>query len=484
MKLLLINPRGPETFWQFNWLAKYLLPDRGQINPPLGLATVAALTPDDWEVEIIDENIEEVPLETDADIVGVTATNIEYKRQVELLEHFRKQGKYTVAGGPYVSLVPEKYLLKAKTLVCGEAERTWPKFCQDWPNPKPLYNEAGTIQLEEVPVPRFDLLKMERYLYATMQFSRGCPFACEFCDAIVMFGRTPRTKPFNQVKAELDELYANGVRNVFFADDNLIGNKKIAKQLFRTLIEWQEENGPMKFGTEASINLAYDDELLSLMREANFDWVFIGIETPDPQTLKNTGKGQNAARDMMESIRKIYETGMHIYAGFIVGFDEDDVTVFDRQYDFIMESGVQVAMISPLIAFPRTPLYARLEKDGRLLGDGHVMDNTHGGTNIIPKNMTYEELIEGHKSLYKKLYTYENIAKRIENKMRWLKDAQVYNDYGDFKTSRKLNAALPMDMRTVGEMNGNDKRLVLKEWSLGLMVKDYVERNVLGGSNS
>ncbi len=481
-KLLLINPRGPDSFWEMRWFIDYLLPGKSHVSPPVGLATIAALTPDDWEIEIIDEYVDEVPMETDADIVGVGGTCLQYPRQRELIQHFNRQGKYTVAGGPYVSLVPSDYACLADTRVVGEAEYTWPRFCADWPRPQSEYVEFGDVALTDSPTPRFDLLKLDQYLYSTVQFSRGCPFRCEFCDAIVIYGRKPRTKDNDQIIAELDQAYARGVRSVFFAEDNLIGNKKVAKALFRRLIEWRAGfDEPMKFGTEVTLNIAYDDEMLALMREAGFDWVFIGLETPNNDTLIDVKKNQNTKADMIESVYKIYRAGVHIYAGFILGFDEDTTESFEAMRDFVQASGVQVAQISPLIAFQRTPLYDRLKKDGRLLSEDITMDIAIGDTNIIPKQMTRDELRRGHRWVYEQLYTYEAIAERVAIKAREMGTAGMeYNDYGNFGTARKLKRSIPEQYR---DMPKELRPMMLKEWSMGLMIKDYVEAN-LSGSDS
>ena len=482
-KILLISPRGTESFWEMRWFTDHLLSGKKHVSPPIGLATIAALTPNDWEVEICDEYIEEIPWDTAADIVGVTGTCLQYPRQIEILRKFRRLGKYTVAGGPYVSLVPERYSGEADALVLGEAEYTWPQFCQDWPSPATFYKDFRTPDLADSPIPRFDLLKLDQYLYATAQFSRGCPFACEFCDAIVIYGRKPRTKGIDQMIAELEAAYAAGARNLFFAEDNLIGHQGAARKLFRALAEWQETlPEKMKFGTELSINAAYDDEMLYLMRKANFDWVFVGIETPNLETLKNIGKPQNTKQDLIQSIYKMYRAGIHVYGGFVLGFDEDDPSVFDRMYKFIMRTGIQVAQISVLVAFPKTPLFERLKSDGRLAHEDASPDLFKGYTNIIPLKMTREQLALGHRLLYKKLYTHEAIAERINVKVKEMGNAgMVYNDYGNFATARRLIKAIPTDIRRTPKKL---RPMVLKEWSLGLMIKDFVERTANGRDSS
>ncbi len=307
---------------------------------------------------------------------------VQFQRQSELLAYYRGRGLSVVAGGSYASLCPEKYAERADAVIAGEAEYVWPQFCKDFEAgiPEALYRETGTVELPDSPVPRFDLLKLDLYSGASLQFSRGCPFRCEFCDIIVMFGRRPRVKTMEQVGRELDALRAQGVKRVFFVDDNLIGNRPQAKALLHFLKDYQtRHNYQFGFGTEASLNLASDDELLRLFREANFSWVFIGIETPDEASLKETKKTQNVGGNMLENLYRVYANGIDVLAGFIVGFDNDTLETFDVQHDFIMASGIQSAMIGLLHALPRTPLYERLEKEGRLRDDGHHLRQHAGG---------------------------------------------------------------------------------------------------------
>jgi radical SAM superfamily enzyme YgiQ (UPF0313 family) len=395
VKLLLINPKFPESFWSFKWAVENFMPGKRTLNPPLGLATLAALCPADWEVEIVDENIETIPLRPDVDMVGVCGMGVQFPRQKELLAFYKHRGYFVVAGGSYASLCPEEYTELADAVIAGEAEYIWPEFCRDFEagNTRKLYHETGSVSLSDSPVPRFDLLNLSKYQAVSLQFSRGCPFRCEFCDIIVMFGRKPRTKPLEQVGRELDELRKQNVRSLFFVDDNLIGNKPRAKDLMRFLVEYQKKHDyEFRFGTEASLNLSRDDELLTLFRAANFEWVFIGIESPDEDSLKETKKLQNTSQDILESVRKIYSYGVDVLAGFIVGFDNDTTEVFDKQYEFITQSGIQSAMIGLLMAIPKTPLYERLESEGRLIPESKGSDNTRLQTNVLPKNMSFNEM--------------------------------------------------------------------------------------------
>jgi len=436
MRLLLINPKFPESFWSFKWAINDVLPGKRAINPPLGLATLAALCPKDWQVEIVDENIEAVPLAPEADIVGVCGMGVQLPRQRELLAYYRGLGYYVVAGGSYASLCREEYGSLADTVVAGEAEYIWKEFCRDYSrgSPKPLYHEDGTVDLTDSPIPRFDLLKLERYSYAALQYSRGCPYRCEFCDIIVMFGRKPRVKSLEQVSGELDELRKAGVRSVFFVDDNMIGDRPRAKELLRFLARYQEQHRyNFSFGTEASINMAQDPELLELFRAANFGWVFIGIESPDPASLKETLKTQNLHEDTLTSIRRIYTYDIDILGGFIIGFDNDTLETFDRQYEFIMASGIQSAMIGLLIALPHTPLYERMQREGRLRPVKDPTNNTRPQSNIVPKNMTHDEMDAAYQELYDRLLTDGAIARRIRNKFRYLRAPSYQSGFSVFQ---------------------------------------------------
>lgn len=491
MRLLLINPRYPESFWSFKWALDHILPGKRAVNPPLGLATLAALCPPHWDVTIVDENVESVPLAPEADIIGVCGMGVQFRRQKELLAFYRKAGYCVVAGGSYASLCPERYTGLADTVVAGEAEYIWRVFCADFERgaAQPLYRESGTVSLADSPVPRFDLLKLDKYSTATLQFSRGCPYLCEFCDIIVMFGRRPRYKGVEQIGLELDALRRFGQRNVFFVDDNLIGHRAAARELLLYLAEYQRKHDyAFHFGTEVSLNLAQDRELLTLFQNANFTWVFIGIESSDPETLKQTRKTQNLHEDALTSVRRIYAHGIDILAGFIVGFDNDTLKTFEQQYRFIVNSGVQAAMVGLLTALPKTPLYERLEKEGRLRLAADGTDNTRPATNLVPKRMPYESMIDAYETMYRRLVSDRVIAERIRNRLQHM-PAPLYS--GEYSFMQRLGIVRRLLVkgilaggasriwhfaRTLAAAVPRQLPLLVADWITGLSMQDYVRR--------
>ncbi len=411
MRIHLVSPRNPESFWTFDGI----LPTLGKrcVFPNLALPTLAGLTPDSYEITLCDENVEEVDFDVEADVVGITGFIVHKTRIFELIEAFRRRGKLVAVGGPYATLCPEDFRGKVDVLFLGEAEETWPRFLADL--------EAGSWQSEykaerlpdisHAPLPRFDLLRIERYRTMTMQFARGCPFNCEFCDIIVMYGRKPRAKCVDVAMAEIESLHRLGVRNVFVVDDNFIGNRKIAKGFLRELVAWQESHGyPIELFTEVSLDLAADEELMELLRAAHFTKLFIGIESPRVDSLNEARKTQNTRDDMLASVHRIQQYGLGVDAGMIVGFDADDVTVFDEHYRFIQSARIPISMTGLLNALPKTPLHKRLAAAGRLLaestGDQFVF------TNIVPKRMTRLQLYEGYRRLLGRLYEYGSFRRR------------------------------------------------------------------------
>jgi hypothetical protein len=353
-----------------------------------------------------------------------------------------------------------------------------------------VYRETGNVDLADSPVPRFDLLQLHAYSTASLQLSRGCPFSCDFCDIIVMFGRKPRYKAPAQIERELDGLRALGARNVFFVDDNFIGNKAKAMETLRMLAEYQDRHGRrLRFGTEASLNLSKDPALLAQFRAAGFEWAFLGLETPDPQTLREAGKPQNTAGDMLAAVRRIHGAGIDILGGFIVGFDRDTPAVFEQQRRFILDSGIMVAMVGLLTALPKTPLYERLKREGRLVEQAAHSDNTRARTNIVPKSMSLDELTSGYQRLYAELLADGAIAERIRNKLAHFgTPAQLVRE------SPGEAARILWRLLTRGIAPGGPARLwhflrslpytrprlvplAVNDWIAGLAMRDYAERH-------
>ncbi|MEO8717195.1 MAG: radical SAM protein, partial [Burkholderiales bacterium] len=492
MRFLLINPALPESFWSFRWALELVPGGKRALNPPLGLATLAALCPPHWQVTIVDENVEPLPLRPEADLIGIGGMGVQAPRQKQLLRYYREAGYRVVAGGSYASLCPEEYAPLADTVIAGEAEYIWPRYCADLERgaPQALHGETGNVRLEDSPLPRFDLLQLHAYSTASLQLSRGCPFSCEFCDIIVMFGRKPRYKAPAQIERELDSLRRLGARKVFFVDDNFIGNKAKASATLDALAAYQDRHGRrMRFGTEASLNLSKDPALLAQFRAAGFEWAFLGLETPDPQTLREAGKPQNTAGDMLAAVRRIHAAGLDILGGFIVGFDRDTPAVFGQQRRFILDSGIMVAMVGLLTALPKTPLYERLKREGRLDESAANGDNTRARTNIVPKSMRLDELTSGYQRLYAELLTDGGIAERIRNKLAHFgTPAQLVRE------SPSEGARILWRLLTRGIARGGPARawhflrslplarprllpLAVNDWIAGLSMRDYAERH-------
>jgi radical SAM superfamily enzyme YgiQ (UPF0313 family) len=334
---------------------------------------------------------------------------------MEIATELKRRGCYVVIGGPWISVNEDYFGDLADVIFVGEAEDTWPQFLLDWQAGKtaPRYEQAQMTDMTRVPVPRLDLLKTKRYAFGCVQFSRGCPFQCEFCDIIVIYGRRPRIKSPKQIIAELEALRGVEVPLVFVVDDNLIGNKKEMKKILKHVIAWQRAKGyPLTFVTEASLDLADDDELMRLMVEANFNGVFVGIESTNEDALRETKKTQNVRRSgtLTDKVRRIQDTGLEVWAGMIVGFDNDTEEVFETQRRFIEGARISMVMAGMLTAVPKTPLYARLAKEGRL----DSLDRPKYGTNVLPLQMSRETLSQGYTRLMKDLYEPKAFFDRVD----------------------------------------------------------------------
>lgn len=404
LSICLINPRFEPSYWGFDF-ALPLYPGNKRSTMVSGSLTAVAGLCGDHDVTIIDENVEDIDWESlrKFDIVGITGMNVQKVRTRQILVKLRELRVFTVVGGPFVSVQEEFFDGLCDVIFVGEAETTWPQFLHDFAAGKPTssrYEQDHPTNMLEVPRPRFDLLKVDRYASGALQYSRGCPFQCEFCDIIVIYGRRPRVKSPDQLMAELDDMRQAGFHSAFIVDDNFIGDKRKAKALLVKLIPWMEKHKyPLRLTTEASIDLAEDPELLDLMYRANFRSVFIGIETPRTDSLKETRKFQNVRGDSLSvKLARIQNAGIDVNAGFIVGFDSDDRAIFDDQFRFIQENGIALAMVGMLQAIPKTPLYDRLKRENRLVEEDP-------SCNLVPHQMNREELRAGYWNLVQRLYT-------------------------------------------------------------------------------
>ncbi|MCI0498049.1 MAG: DUF4070 domain-containing protein [Planctomycetales bacterium] len=421
MKILLVNPEVPATFWSLKHALNFI--SKKALLPPLGLLTVAAMLPASWEKKLIDLNVTRLRdrhLKW-ADMVFLTGMVIQKTSVDQIVERCRAMNVKIAAGGPLFTAFPEAYL-DIDHLVLEEAEITLPAFLTDLERgcPEPFYTTRQRPDLKATPIPQWDLIDMKKYALMGIQYSRGCPFNCDFCDVTRLFGHVLRTKTTAQILAELDALYAAGWRGeLFFVDDNFIGKKQALKNdLLPAMIQWMDaKKHPFWFNTQASLNLADDDELMTLMARAGFDCVFVGVESPDETSLAECNKTQNTGRDLVAAIKKIQRFGMQVQAGFIVGFDSDKPGVFDKMIALIQDSGIVTAMVGLLNAPRGTHLYKKLIQENRLtnLPTGNNMDCT---MNFIPK-MEMHELLGGYRkvldTIYSQKYYYQRIRTFLEN---------------------------------------------------------------------
>lgn len=419
MNILLISPTVPDTFWSF----RHVLPlaSKKAAFPPLGLLTIAAMLPPDWQLRLVDLNVAALR-DRDiawADYVFVSAMLVHEESTRQVLNRCQAHGKTVVAGGPLFTTAAERFP-SVPHIVIGEAEAIMPHLIADLRagNLQPRYHDESKPELSATPVPRWDLIRLRDYATMALQFSRGCPFDCEFCDIVAVYGRTTRTKEPEQFVRELDALWTAGWREgVFVVDDNFIGHRPKAKALLRRLAEWQAARPhPLPLLTEASLNLADDPELLHLMVAAGFKKVFVGVETPDEESLSECGKVQNTRRDLVASVRIIQRAGLEVMGGFIVGFDHDEHGIFERQSRFIQDAGVVTAMVGVLNALPRTRLFERLKAEGRLLCES-TGNNLDAVLNFIPK-MDRETLLAGYRELVRRLYAPSAYYRRIHTFLR------------------------------------------------------------------
>ena len=426
MKILMVYPEFPDTFWSFKHALKFVHKKAGA--PPLGLLTVAAMLPAEWEKRLVDLNVTKLsPVDlTWADYVFVSAMVVQRDSAREIINRCKQAGVKVVAGGPLFTMEHDQFP-EVDHFVLNEAELTLPPFVDDLMNgsAQPIYTTNEYPDIQNTPVPLWRLADLKHYESISIQFSRGCPFNCDFCNVTALLGHRPRLKTAAQIIAELDDLYRLGWRKgVFFVDDNFIGNKKQLKtELLPALIEWRKDKVGMSFNTEVSINLADDPELLDLMVQAGFNTVFVGIETPNLESLVECNKNQNKGRDLVESVKVLQRAGLQVQGGFIVGFDNDSASIFQQQIDFIQKSGIVTAMVGLLQAPPGTHLYQRLKREGRLLKDISG-DNMDGSTNIIPR-MGLVSLREGYRKILAQIYAPKFYTDRVITFLREYQPSNV-----------------------------------------------------------
>ncbi|MCB0104014.1 MAG: DUF4070 domain-containing protein [Anaerolineales bacterium] len=419
MNILLVYPEFPDTFWSFKHALKFVRKKAGA--PPLGLLTVAAMLLPEWNKRLIDLNVTDIK-DNDlkwADYVFISAMVVQRESVRTVLKRCKAAGVKVVAGGPLFTMEHEQFP-DVDYFVLNEAEETLKPFLLDLAQgqARRVYSSEEFPDIRQTPVPLWELANLKHYDTISIQFSRGCPFNCDFCNITTLLGHYPRTKTATQIIAELDGLYALGWRkSIFFVDDNFIGNKKhIKTKVLPVLIEWRKDKIGMPFSTEASINLADDPELMRLMTQAGFDTVFVGIETPNEDSLTECSKSQNKNRDLVESVKRLQRAGFQVQGGFIVGFDHDTPSIFQQQIDFIQRSGIVTAMVGLLQAPLGTRLYERMKKEGRLV-DQFSGDNVDGSTNIIPR-MGIEPLKDGYRKILSHIYTPKYYYERIRTFLR------------------------------------------------------------------
>lgn len=419
MNILLVYPEFPDTFWSFKHALRFVL--KKSSSPPLGLVTIASMLPTNWSRRLVDLNIEKLDdRDLDwADMVFVSAMVVQRQSTHEVISRAKQKDKIVVAGGP-IFLGEWEQFPSVDHFILNEGEITFTEFLQDLEKgtPRRVYSTDQFADLATTPVPSWDLVKFSHYDSLSIQYSRGCPFNCDFCNVTAMLGHRPRTKSASQIIAELDRMWELGWRrNIFFVDDNFIGNRRqLKEEILPALIEWRKGKNGCNFITEASINLADDPELMRMMTMAGFYSVFVGIETPDEDSLKECNKGQNTRRNLVDSVKTLQRNGLQVMGGFIVGFDNDTASIFQRQIDFIQKSGIVTAMVGMLQAPYGTKLYERMQAEGRLTEE-MTGDNADGTTNIKPL-MGINTLVNGYRNLMSEIYNPKNFYARVRTFLR------------------------------------------------------------------
>ena len=421
MNILLVYPQSPSTFWSFHNAVRFIA--KKSAEPPLGLITVAAMLPQDWQKKLIDMNVSLLRDEDIkwADYVFLTGMTIHKTSFKKIVRRCNELNTKVVAGGPMVTFDHNEFL-GVDHFILNEAEVTLPLFLEDLQRGRAqsVYTSEEYPDICRTPAPVWDLLEMDKYTGMSIQYSRGCPYNCEFCSITLLNGHVPRSKSAGQFLGELQALYDSGWRDgVFIVDDNFIGNKrKLKNELLPALIQWSMvHNYPFEFTTEVSVNLADDAKLMSMMSQAGFNHTFVGIETTNTDSLAECGKKQNIRRNLLTAVQKMHYNGLRVSGGFILGFDHDPLSIFKQMTDFIQQSGVVTAMVGLLNAPSGTPLWQRLKKERRLLSSISG-DNLDGSINFIPK-MNYQKLISGYKEVLETIYSQKEYYERVKT---FLKD--------------------------------------------------------------
>lgn len=427
MKILLVYPEYPDTFWSFSHALKFVR--KKAAYPPLGLLTIAAMLPSEWSKRIVDMNIRKLKDEDIlwADYVFVSAMSVQRDSVIQVIKDCKSLGIPVIAGGPLFTTCSEDFSM-VDHLVLNEAEITLPLFLDDLRKEslKKEYASSERADIKKAPVPMFELIDMKKYASMSIQYSRGCPFDCEFCNIVELYGRVPRTKTAEQLIAEFERLYKLGWRGAtFVVDDNFIGNKnKLKQDILPAIIRWSEKKGyPFEFFTEASINLADDEALMRMMVQAGFISIFVGIESPHKGSIEECGKNQNKNRDMIQSIHKMHRFGLEVQGGFILGFDQDPESIFDEMIRFIQESGVVTAMVGLLTALPSTKLHRRLSQEKRIIF-GTSGNNTDFSLNFVPK-MDSQRLIDGYRRVVSTIYSPKKFYARLQRLLKEYNPSQL-----------------------------------------------------------
>lgn len=448
MNVLLIYPEIPDTFWSFKHALKFIR--KKAASPPLGLLTIAPMLPSEWGKRLVDLNVRKLTREDLrwADGALISAMTVQRDSAQKTIAQCKEAGLKIIAGGPLFTTEYEQFEA-VDHFVLNEAELTLPAFLEDFVRgeAKRVYSTSDFADIQKTPAPMWELVRFKDYASMSVQFSRGCPFNCEFCNVTALFGHKPRTKTASQMINELETLYRKGWRGgVFFVDDNLIGNKRqLRQELLPALMEWRKDKKGFLFSTEVSINLADDESLMQMMVKAGFDTVFIGIETPNEESLAECSKKQNMNRDLVQDVKRIQRAGLQVQGGFILGFDSDSTLTFRRLIDFIQKSGIATAMVGLLQAPPGTKLYERLKQAGRLF-DKLSGDNVDGSTNIIPL-MNLDVLRKGYKEVLQYLYSPEAYYQRVKTFLKEYKPPKIHISFNFRQIPVNLHALIRSILR-------------------------------------